>query len=410
MSKLSSKAKILAVTDGYLPGFKGGGPIHSVSNLVTALSGQEFEFCVLTRDRDHTDKVPYREVTTDAWVRIGNAEVLYTADLSLANLRHRIAETKPDIIYLNSFFSRFTIRILLLRRLGMLPPAALVLAPRGEFSSDALALQKTKKVIFISLAARVGLYRNILWQASAQKEKDEIQKVFSTFSLAIAGRLGAASQIHEASDIPSAVPITTSSSEGVKKHPGQVSFVFVSRVSRIKNVAAAIEMVSSLKGKIAFDIFGPVDDLKYWEECWKLIERTPENVKIRYLRALPHNEVRKKFSHYHFFLFPTLGENFGHVIVESLGAGCPVIVSDRTPWNGLEQKNVGWDLPLDDSRLWQRVLQDCVDMDAETYGKMSDASIEFMRNWLRSPKILDENIQLFRRALSTRAPGVGISS
>jgi glycosyltransferase involved in cell wall biosynthesis len=32
-------------------------------------------------------------------------------------------------------------------------------------------------------------------------------------------------------------------------------------------------------------------------------------------------------------VFPTLGENFGHVIAESLSASCPVICSDQTPWN-----------------------------------------------------------------------------
>ena len=402
-SSRTSRTKILTVTDGYPPGFKGGGPIHSVSNLVTALNGKEFEFCVLTRDRDHTDKVPYREVTTDAWVRVGNADVLYTADLSLANLRRRVAEAMPDVIYLNSFFSRLTISILLLRRLRLVPSAAVVLAPRGEFSAGALGLQKTKKVVFMAMASRLGLYRNILWQASAKKEKDEIERIFSTFPLAIEGRLGAASRIHEASDIPSDVPIAMPRREAVGKDPGQVSFVFVSRVSPKKNVATAIEMVSSLKGDVVFDIYGPVDDPKYWEECWKLTERTPENVKIRYLGALPHNEARKKFSQYHFFLFPTLGENFGHVIVESLSVGCPVIVSNQTPWSDLQKKNIGWDLPLYDRPLWHSVLQHCTDMDAETYVKMSNAAIEYMRDWLHSPKIRQDNVDLFRKALSARA-------
>jgi glycosyltransferase involved in cell wall biosynthesis len=400
LSQRSSRTKILAVTDGYPPGFKGGGPIHSVSNLVTALGGQEFDFAVLTRDRDHTDTVPYNGVTPDTWVQVGNAHVMYTADLSFANLRHRIAETKPDIIYLNSFFSRFTIRILLLRRLGMLLPATVVLAPRGEFSPGALALQKTKKVIFMKLAARMGLYRNLLWQASAQMEKEEIREVISSFRLSIVGKLDLASRIYTASDIPSDVPVATSFPEVVEKHSGQVSFVLVSRVSPMKNLAFAIEMVSSLKGDIVFDIYGPVDDQKYWDECWKLTGRTPENVKIRYLGALQHNEVRKKFSQYHFFLFPTLGENFGHVIVEALSVGCPVIVSDQTPWSHLQQKNIGWDLPLADRLLWHTVLQHCTDMDAETYVKMSNAASGFMQEWLHSPTIREDNINLFRSAIS----------
>jgi len=53
--------------------------------------------------------------------------------------------------------------------------------------------------------------------------------------------------------------------------------------------------------------------------------------------------------------------------------------------------------------LWHSVLQDCTDMDAETYVKMSNAAIEYMRDWLHSPKIRQDNVDLFRKALSARA-------
>jgi glycosyltransferase involved in cell wall biosynthesis len=38
------------------------------------------------------------------------------------------------------------------------------------------------------------------------------------------------------------------------------------------------------------------------------------------------------FRQYDLFVFPTRGENFGHVIIESLSVGTPVLLSDRTPW------------------------------------------------------------------------------
>ena len=53
-----SKKKILIFIDWYLPGYKAGGPIQSVANLVANLK-EEFEFSIVTRDTDYCEKLPY---------------------------------------------------------------------------------------------------------------------------------------------------------------------------------------------------------------------------------------------------------------------------------------------------------------------------------------------------------------
>ena len=45
---------------------------------------------------------------------------------------------------------------------------------------------------------------------------------------------------------------------------------------------------------------------------------------------------------------PTGGENYGYTIVESLLQGTPILLSDKTPWNDLEQNGWGWNVPLED--------------------------------------------------------------
>ena len=49
---------------------------------------------------------------------------------------------------------------------------------------------------------------------------------------------------------------------------------------------------------------------------------------------------------YDLFFLPTAGENFGHVILESLCSGTPVLISDTTPWRNLQDLGVGWDISL----------------------------------------------------------------
>jgi len=47
------------------------------------------------------------------------------------------------------------------------------------------------------------------------------------------------------------------------------------------------------------------------------------------------------FSQATAFVFPTLVENFGHVIAETLSVGCPVSVTANTPWTELIQSGAG---------------------------------------------------------------------
>jgi len=55
-------------------------------------------------------------------------------------------------------------------------------------------------------------------------------------------------------------------------------------------------------------------------------------VRVSYCGVVRPAEVQAVFALYDAFILPTLGENFGHAIGESLSAGCPVLCSQLTPW------------------------------------------------------------------------------
>jgi glycosyltransferase involved in cell wall biosynthesis len=64
-------------------------------------------------------------------------------------------------------------------------------------------------------------------------------------------------------------------------------------------------------------------------------------VQVKYRGELAPSEVRATFSNYDAFILPTLGENFGHVIAESLSASCPVVCSDKTTWTRVLERGGG---------------------------------------------------------------------
>lgn len=385
--------KVLFFADWYLPGRKGGGAVTALANLVELLE-DKFDFYVFTRDRDSKDKQPYAGVPRDRWVPVGGTQVLYTSDLSFGNLRRRIRELAPEVVYLGSFFSRMTVKTLLLRQWGLLPALPVVLAPRGEFGAGALTLKRFRKWIYLNVATRAGLLRGLLWHASSELEKEQILRRIL--------RNGAreSAEVRVARTIPSTT-LFGSAGGGTKpeKQSGRVRFVFLSRIARNKNLHFALELVGSIGGEVEFDIYGPAEDAAYWRECLGRMRTLPREVRVSYLGPIPYEAVPSTLAQYDFLLLPTLGENFGYVVLEALAAGCPVLISDQSPWRGLQGAGVGWDMPLSQAERWRAALRECVEMESGRYREMSERARSFVREWAGSGAFREDHVELFRQAL-----------
>ena len=385
---------ILVLADHYLPGVKAGGPIRTLSSLVARL-GDEFAFWVLTRDRDFGDAQPYDDLVPGTWLTVGKARVQYVAETSMTRglLARAVKESNARAMYLNSFFSlRFAILPVLYARLRLLPAVSIILAPRGEFSPGALRLKRIKKRCFLLLGKASGLYRDVVWQASSDHEVRDIRREFGHHA-----RIVVAPNLAMPSD--SAI-----SAERSPKQAGVLRIVFLSRVSRKKNLDGALSMLRGLHGRVSLDIYGPVEDASYWQECQDAIRTLPSNVAVHYGGMVAHSDVGRIFRAHDLFLFPTLGENFGHVILEALTAGCPVMISDRTPWRNLKQMEVGWDIPLDQPALFERALAECVEMGDELHRRMSTCASAFAQARMEDPEIVEQNRRLLRTAIA-RAGG-----
>ena len=148
------KKVVLILVRYYLPGSKSGGPGRSLANLINSL-GDEFDFKVITSDRDWLDDSSYKEVEIDAWNQIGKAQVYYLSykGRSLFALSKLLNQVTHDVMYLNSFFSYdFSVKPLLLRFLRRIPERPVILAARGELSQGALAIKYFKKAAFRRMA------------------------------------------------------------------------------------------------------------------------------------------------------------------------------------------------------------------------------------------------------------------
>ena len=396
--------RVLATMDYYLPGFKAGGPIRTVANVVDRL-GNEIDFAILTADRDLGDRQAYPEIAADSWVQVGPAHVRYLSPraFALRNWIRLLRETPYDLLYLNSFFSPLTVRTLALRRLGLVPQRPTIVAPRGEFSPGALSIKWTKKRTYIEIARRIGLYDGVSWQASSDHELTDIVRVRSSFLDRTASFQRTPNDASVEGSIfvaPDLLPTPSrAAAQPRRKRTGNLRVVFLSRISRMKNLDFALRVLLTTPDEVDFDIYGPIEDPQMWQQCEQLMSRLPRNVRARYLGSVAAEDSIQVLSSYHVLLLPTLGENFGHVIWEALSAGCLPLISDRTPWRGLTEREIGWDLPLSEPERFATALADAVELSSPEFERHSAAARDFAWQVASDPAAVEANRQLFHGAI-----------
>jgi glycosyltransferase involved in cell wall biosynthesis len=356
----TEKKRILVFSDWYLPGYRAGGPIRSLANLVNTL---HHDFYIVTRNTDHHSTIPYPQIHPNTWTKFSdNVQVIYFEESYLTNevIETVLKAQTWDKIYFNSLFSPlFTIKPLrLARKMGL--SKLCVLAPRGMLKPGALSIKSKKKKLFLFVAKLTGLYNQIIWHATSEDEKETIVKHFSSArDIRIAPNL---------SDVPKSKPAKP------MKQKGELRLICIARISPEKGIMEALKFLNAMKmrGDISCDFYGTEQNPSYLDACKQYAESI-DHVHIRFKGEITPANIPETLLRYHFFYMTTWGENFGHAISEALTHATPVIISDMTPWRGLEQKHAGWDLSLQDNSI-AHVLDKCLEMGQTEYAVLSDGA------------------------------------
>jgi len=381
---MSVRKKILLFTDWYEPGFKAGGPIQSCKNIVNNLS-DEYDFRIFTSDRDLGDTEPYKHIKRDTWNNLSNGAHIWYASpefLKSSNIRKIITEVEAEIIYLNSMFSSgFSLLPLwILRSIHF--KGRIILAPRGMLNTSAVSRKKWKKNIFLSLFSLSRISKKIVFHATDRQEETDIKKYFRNYA-----------QVCLIENIPN----INEQWNARNKQPGQLNCVFISRIHPIKNLLYAINVVKSIAGcSILFDIYGPVEDEKYFQKCKEAASQANVHISINFKGPIVNSGIFSLLQNYHLFFLPTQGENFGHIIFEALTSGCVVLISNKTPWKGIEDNNAGWALPLTDNRMFADKLKQLCDMNEQAYNEKSKAAYDYARTYVASMNFKNRYINLFK--------------
>jgi glycosyltransferase involved in cell wall biosynthesis len=380
----SPRPKLLLSVDWFAPGYRAGGPIRSVVNLVDTLH-TEFEIYVLTSDTDLGASAPYADIPSDTWVDYeGKAQVCYLSakTRNWRGVSRLLTEVQPDLIHLNSMFSPvFTLLPLWWwRQQG--GEARMILSPRGMLHAGALQYKSLKKQLFLRLLRWSGLASHIRFHATDEQERQDIQH-----------HLGVSpDQIVQVENIPL---VPEPDFPRIDYTPGSLRLLFLSRISPTEESAVPAE--NALRGRFFLrrrkkaPLSSP--SLPHHRRPHRRRPPTgsnarppsmrfPSHIRVEILGEQPPTQVRALLAHASLLcILPTHGENFGHAIFEAFASGRPVLISDQTPWRNLPAQHLGWDLPLSDPSAWQSALSASFHLSPTTYQSMCHAAHQFALNY-----------------------------
>lgn len=366
--------KVLILIPYYKPGYRSGGPQRTVENVCSAYHDKA-EIYIATQNFDLgvPDK-PY-DIKNGEWLELDGIRIMY-----MEHRKYNIVSLKKlykefDIIYSCGLFEINSLSILLLNKFFYNRNKKVYIAPMGVFSPGAFRSKHKKKSAFIGLVKNLGLYKNIIWSFTSEKECDNAIRIFGN-ELFVKNHIFA-------EDLPSSVDFQKSYRCIENKTDTDVlNVVFLSRICPQKNLLYAIKVLkcSQTVKNIKFDIYGIVEDRDYWNLCQKEIRDMPSNINVKYMGAVKPDDVIDTFRKYDVFLFPTKGENYGHVIYEALAAGCIPIISDQTSWNDLDEEGCGRVISLLMQHEFVLAIENYCNCSRETLYLVQNRSIEYSIN------------------------------
>ena len=364
----NGKKDILIINGRYLPGYKDGGPVRSIKNLTDYL-GDEYNFKILAADRDHGDLAPYPGIKINDWNRVGNADVFYVSE-GRFSFKNITAQAKhADLVYVCGCFNDYSFITLFANRIGQIK-APVVIAAMGLFSPLEFKRKYIKKKLYTVTLNKLGFFKTVFWSATSEMEINEILQQVDTVR----------ERFYIAQDLPRQINLKQIQK---RKKQNQLEVVWISRISQKKNLLGAIEILMRVKHCVHFTIFGPEHSSEYWRSCQTRLKELPTNIQWDYGGNVASEEVINTLVNYHVFLFPTLGENYGHVIHEALSAGCPCLISDQTPWQDLEKNQAGYVFSLDQKDQFAAAIERYAEMTEKDFQIVSENAQNYARRFGR---------------------------
>ena len=156
-----------------------------------------------------------------------------------------------------------------------------------------------------------------------------------------------------------------------------------------------LKNLTSIKQNIQLTIAGPTEDENYWQQCKNIIEVLPKNVLVNYVGEITPQQVMPLIKHHHLYCLPTQGENFGHSIFEAFMIGRPVLISNKTPWLKLNQKQAGWEVDITTQNCLVTYIEQAAMWQQQEFDIYCKGAWQVANQYINNPKLVEDYYPMF---------------
>jgi glycosyltransferase involved in cell wall biosynthesis len=377
---IMNKPRVLIVYHTYLPSEFAMGPVSAIRHLAECM-GHDYEIRLLTLNHDFVTgeklfSADHQVASTDG----ASIEYLPRGFRGLRILWQRLREPH-EVLEIHSGFDRhLAIPALVLTRMGIVNGTRAFHSPHGIFLPIDMSRGAFKKRLYCALADVFNLYKNVVHLASSPGEVADIRRWHRRTQRIV--------------EMPHFVDaqLGTNRVAPRSKRPQSLKIAFVGRIALQKNFMFAIEVVRALGVESQMDVFGEADP-DYWPACDAALNAGTGLCKVNLHGHVPQTRLLDILPNYDVLLHPTSGENFGYSIIEALGLGVPVLLSDKSPWLDIEKVGAGWVVPLSDHGAFVARLTEIFNMGTE-WQSLRESALNYARE-----KIENERSRKLRASL-----------
>lgn len=373
------KKTILIFSDWYYPAYKAGGPVRSLYNLALTLK-EDFEVKVICSNKDLNSSEELPGIKSNEWVKLHDSHHVWYASENYKNLiKQNIKENKDNVLLINGIFS-FKFSILPVWFSLIFSAKKVYVAPRGMLHKSALGVKSKKKNIFLAFVKGLGLYNHVHFLATNEEEKQQISSVIPKVPVLIA---------------PNIPDLIIPAAHSKIKSPELLKILFLGRIAPEKNPMLLLEAVSEISANLQIQFAGSYSESsEYYKRLISYLEKIPSHVEVKILGEVQHQDVPQLLSEVDVMILPSLGENFGHSIYESLANSVPVVIGNNTPWKGLENQKAGFEIEQNSEQL-RELIQKIYEMSPEEWNQWRKSAADYAQNYLNSHNFREHYINLF---------------
>jgi len=370
--------RILHIAPSYKPAYIYGGTIESIAKLCEALAAAGEDVTVFTTTANGKTEL---DITPGKEYNVEGVKVIYfrrqTKDhshISIDLWKQLNRECRNyDAIHIHSWWNLLVMGAAFICKRKKVKP---VISPHGMLSDYIMQHSNTvvKKLMYLTGGKNLLLHSFL--HATSEAEFAECKKL-------IPGWRGSV-----VPNILSLPPLNM-----YKKENPVFTILFLSRIHPKKGIELLMEALSVIKTDVRIAIAGASED-DYIHELKKKAKKLGINKQIEWLGWVDRILKFEILMLADLLALTSYNENFANVVIESLHAGTPVLLSREVGLSGFVKENdLGWICALEPKNIAEKI--EAAIGDIEKRKRINHCAPSIIQTYFSAEKLVPQYLQLY---------------